>query len=76
MAFMKTARKRVVRRQPINKKAASDPDTFGWVLSHAGALKIAEIANREIRAAKARLLALGIDPEDPPSDEDPDSIED
>lgn len=32
------------------------------------------MANREIKAAKARLRALGIDPEDPSSDNDPDSI--
>jgi hypothetical protein len=73
---MNPARKRIARRSAIHKTAESDAETFAWIFSHSGALKIAEIANREIRAAKARLRELGIDPEDPPSDADPDSIED
>jgi hypothetical protein len=33
-------------------------------------LALAKIANREINAAKARLRKLGIDPKDPPSEEE------
>ena len=72
---MKPVRKRVVPRPTISETVDSDAETFAWVFSHSGALKIAEIANREIRAAKARLRELGINPEDPSSKDDPDSIE-
>jgi hypothetical protein len=49
-----------------------DTRTFVTLFSHSGALWLTGIARRAIEGAKARLRALGIDPEDPSSDdEDP-----
>jgi hypothetical protein len=74
---VKSVRKRIARRAttPRTSKRDADADTFAKFFSHAGAIALAKIANREIKAAKARLRKLGIDPEDPPPNkDDPDRL--
>jgi hypothetical protein len=51
---------------------SEDVRTFNALFSHSGATWLTGVATRAIEAAKARLRALGINPEDPSSeDEDP-----
>jgi len=73
---VKPVRKRIARRAiasgSIPKKASTN--AFSEIFSHAGALSVAKIANTEIKAAKVRLRKLGIDSEDPSSEDDPESI--
>jgi hypothetical protein len=52
------------------KDSAEDRQVFASLFSHSGALWLAEIAKRAIEGAKARLRALGIEPEDPSSDDE------
>ncbi len=54
------------------KHPVEDGKEFATLFSHSGAVWLAGVAKRAIEGAKARLRALGIDPEDPSSeDEDP-----
>jgi hypothetical protein len=74
---MKSVRKRITRRTATlrTSKREADAGAFAKFFSHTGAIALAKIANREIKAAKARLRALGIDPEDPrPNKDDPDRL--
>jgi hypothetical protein len=61
-------------REPESSKKDpfEDSEVFATLFSHSGAIRLTGIAKRAIKGAKARLRALRIDPEDPPSDdEDP-----
>jgi hypothetical protein len=54
------------------KDLGDDSKTFVALFSHSGAIWLTGVAKRAIKGAKARLRALGIDPDDPSSDdEDP-----
>ena len=54
------------------KDSVDDTKTFITLFSHSGAIWLTGVAKRAFAGAKARLRALGIDPEDPSSDdEDP-----
>ena len=60
--------------EPESSKAepVQDSNIFLTLFSHSGALWLSGVAKRAIEGAKARLRALGIDAEDPSSDdEDP-----
>jgi hypothetical protein len=58
-------------REPASSQEQSVDDnrTFVTLFSHSGALWLTGIARRAIEGAKARLRALGIEPEDPSSDD-------
>ena len=54
------------------KDLGDDSKSFVTLFSHSGAIWLNGVAKRAIKGAKARLRALGIDPDDPSSDdEDP-----
>jgi len=69
---MKSVRKGVARRALTERarKNVADAQTFAKIFSRSGAVSVAGIANREIKAAKSRLRKLGIDPEDPRTEHD------
>ncbi|HVN63278.1 MAG TPA: hypothetical protein VMT58_01480, partial [Candidatus Binataceae bacterium] len=57
---------------PPPVRRTESAQAFDSPFSQADAMKLTAIADRAINAAKARLLALGLDPEDPSSEgEDP-----
>ncbi len=61
-----------VESETQKKDSSEDSSTFDSIFSHSGALALVQFGNRAIEAAKARLRALGLNPEDPSSeDEDP-----
>jgi hypothetical protein len=54
------------------KDLGDDSQAFATLFSHSGAIWLTGIAKRAIKGAKARVRALGINPDDPSSDdEDP-----
>jgi hypothetical protein len=69
-------RKKIMRRVTAPRSASkkNSPGAFDKIFSHSGAMTVAKIANIEMKAAKARLRKLGIDPEDPLSEDDPESV--
>ena len=59
--------------ESADNDGTQDSKTFASIFSRSGAVWISKLANREIKAAKARLRALGINTKDPSSEhEDPD----
>jgi hypothetical protein len=63
---------RSVESEIPKRSSAEDSRTFNGIFSHSGALLLVQFGNRAIEAAKARLRALGLNPEDPSSEkEDP-----
>ncbi len=73
MSSLPTRHPQSLRETESSKKdSVEDNKVFVTLFSHSGAIWLTGIAKRAIEGAKARLRALGIDPEDPSSeDEDP-----
>jgi hypothetical protein len=60
------------KTESSKKDSVEDSKVFVTLFSHSGGVWLTGVAKRAIEGAKARLRALGIDPEDPSSeDEDP-----
>jgi hypothetical protein len=70
MSSFLTRGARSVKSESRERDSAEDSRTFNSAFSHSGALLIVQFGRRAIEAAKARLRVLGINPEDPSSEEE------
>lgn len=69
-SFLTRGSRSAVESATQKKDPSEDSRTFDSVFSHSGALLLVQFGNRAIEAAKARLRALGLNPEDPSSEEE------
>jgi hypothetical protein len=70
MSSFLTKESQSAESQTKKRSSSEDARTFNSVFSHSGALLLVQFGNRAIEAAKARLRALGLNPEDPSSEEE------
>jgi hypothetical protein len=71
-SYLTRGSRSAVESEAQKKDPSEDSQIFDGLFSHSGALLLVQFGNRAIGAVKARLRALGLNPEDPSSEqEDP-----